>query len=349
MCVTTKNASALSPYAFRILLVLAAAFVLSEACAQSGNGAFLTASKQVFGGNLQAGGTVSYILLIANQGMHDQADNPGDEFTDVLPSELTLMTASVSSGNVVADVANNTVHWNGAIAAGASIAMTINANIKAGTAGQTITNQGTYNYDADGNGTNESTGSTVAFGGGPTVFVVKPPAPVISGAKQVVGGNQRAGGSVVYAIVLANSGLGDQLDNPGDEFTDTLPTGLTIANSSASSGAVVVTGANSISWNGAIAAGSSVTLIIEAAIVNGTMGLISNQGQINFDSDGNGTNDTVVLTDDPMLPGNTDPTVFAIQVAPVATPIPALSRLAAALLITGLGLFATLALRRKRR
>jgi uncharacterized repeat protein (TIGR01451 family) len=349
MCVTRIIAAAPNRYFFRIWLVLAASFGLDAAQAQSGNGAFLTASKQVFGGNLQAGGTVSYILLIANQGMGDQADNAGDEFTDVLPSELTLTTASVSSGNVVADDLNNTVHWNGAIPAGASVAMTINANIKAGTAGQTITNQGTYNYDADGNGTNESTGLTVAFGGGPTVFLVKPPVPVISGTKQVVGGNQRAGGSVIYAIVLTNSGLGDQLDNPGDEFIDILPAGLTITNTSASSGIVVVTGASSVSWNGAIAAGTSVTLTVEAGIASDATGLISNQGQINFDADGNGTNDTVVLTDDPTVPGNADPTVFAIKVAPVTSTIPALSRLAAALLIAGLGFFATIHWRRERR
>ena len=346
----TKTSSViLSQRVSRILLVFVASFGLGEARAQSGSGAFLTVSKQVFGGNLQAGGTVSYILLIANQGLADQADNPGDEFTDVLPSELTLTTASVSSGTVVADVATNTVHWNGAVPAGASVAITIDANIKAGTTGQTITNQGSYNYDADGNGTNESTGLTVAFGGGPTVFVVKPAVPVINGTKRVIGGNQRAGGSVIYAIVLTNSGLGDQLDNPGDEFTDVLPIGLTIANSSASSGTVLVTGANSISWNGAIAAGSSVTLSIEANIDSGATGLLSNQGQINFDSDGNGTNDTVVLTDDPVLPGNADPTVFAIQIAPVTVALPALSRLDAALLSAGLGLFAARNLRRKRR
>jgi hypothetical protein len=68
------------------------------------------------------------------------------------------------------------VHWNGVIAAGGSVTITITATIGAGTSGQSITNQGTILFDADGNGTNESSVPTddPAVGGAndPTAIVV---------------------------------------------------------------------------------------------------------------------------------------------------------------------------------
>ena len=100
--------------------------------------------------------------------------DPGNEFVDVLPSQLTLQSASATAGAAVATIPTNTVTWNGSIPAGGSVTITINAVINAGTGGQTITNQGTINFDADGNGTNESTGVTddpsVAGSTNPTSF-----------------------------------------------------------------------------------------------------------------------------------------------------------------------------------
>jgi hypothetical protein len=47
---------------------------------------------------------------------------------------------------------------------------------------------------------------------------------------------------------------------------------------------------------------------------------IANQGTVFYDADGNGTNESSALTDDPGQPGAQDPTAFV-----VAAPIPALS------------------------
>ena len=107
-------------------------------------------------GTFQEGNTVTYTVTISNTSAFDQQDNPGDEFTDVLPAGLTLVSATASSGTAVADVPNSTVHWNGTIVAGGSVTITITALINNGTAGTTISNQGTIFFDADGNGTNES-------------------------------------------------------------------------------------------------------------------------------------------------------------------------------------------------
>ena len=66
--------------------------------------------------------------------------------------------------------------WNGSIPAGGSVTITITATILPAPAGTTITNQGTIAFDADGNGTNESTAQTDDPATGdpadPTSFVV---------------------------------------------------------------------------------------------------------------------------------------------------------------------------------
>jgi uncharacterized repeat protein (TIGR01451 family) len=104
---------------------------------------------------------VTYSVVMTNSGVAAQTDNPGDEMTDVLPPTLTLVSATASSGTAVADIPNNTVHWNGSIPAGGSVTVTIVATIKTGT----VSNTATIHFDADGNGTNESTATsnTVTF------------------------------------------------------------------------------------------------------------------------------------------------------------------------------------------
>src|SRR6185436_11548899 len=98
---------------------------------------------------------------LTNSGSGAQADNPGNEFTDVLPATLALVSASATSGTAAANTGTNTVTWNGALAAsGGSVTITITATILPSAAGTTVSNQGTISYDADGNGTNESTAQT---------------------------------------------------------------------------------------------------------------------------------------------------------------------------------------------
>ena len=114
---------------------------------------------------------------LTNSGPGAQADNPGNEFTDVLPPTLTLVSATATSGTAVATVGTNTVTWNGAIAGErGTVTITITATILPAAAGTTVSNQGTISYDADGNGTNEATAQTddpaVAGAANPTSVVV---------------------------------------------------------------------------------------------------------------------------------------------------------------------------------
>jgi uncharacterized repeat protein (TIGR01451 family) len=119
------------------------------------------AGTKTVAGTFVPGGAVTYTVVLTNSGPNTQGDNPGDEFTDVLPAELTLVGATATSGTAAATVATNTVTWNGSLAAGASVTITIDAVIDADAGpGTTISNQGTIAYDADGNGTNEASGVT---------------------------------------------------------------------------------------------------------------------------------------------------------------------------------------------
>lgn len=152
--------------------------------------------------------------------------------------------------------------------------------------------------------------------------------PDVSGSKTVAG-SFFPGGNIVYTIVLTNSGTSTQGDNAGSEFVDVLPAQVTGGVPTATTGTVVNT-AGTISWDGSIPAGGSVTITIPATINLGASGTVTNQGTINTDLDGNGSNETARSTDDPAVVGAADPTGF-----PIATTVPTLDRLGLIILVLG--------------
>jgi uncharacterized repeat protein (TIGR01451 family) len=153
---------------------------------QAAPGASVAGTKTASAGPYSVGATLTYTIVLTNSGTGAQADNPGSEFTDVLPATLTLVSATATSGTAVANTGTNTVTWDGTLAAGGgTVTITITATINASAAGTTVSNQGTISYDGDGDGTNESTAQTddPAAGGAadPTSVTVAggPPAPPI--------------------------------------------------------------------------------------------------------------------------------------------------------------------------
>ena len=150
-------------------------------------------------------------------------------------------------------------------------------------------------------------------------------------------GNFTPGGMITYTFVLLNGGPAAQADNPGDEFTDTLPATLTLTGASADSGTAETAG-NMATWNGSIPVGGVVTITVTATIdpLTPIGTTICNQAAIAFDADGDGTNESNGLSDDPGQPGSADPCCFLV-LSP--TEIPALSPAglaALALLLAGL-------------
>jgi uncharacterized repeat protein (TIGR01451 family) len=131
-------------------------------------------------GELVVDGGVTYTLTLTNAGSSPQGDNPGHEIEDTLPASLALVSASATSGTANADLASNTVSWDGSLASGGSVTITVHATIGPRVAlGATIANQATVSYDADGDGTNEATTVTddpaAAGPNDPTSFVVVSP------------------------------------------------------------------------------------------------------------------------------------------------------------------------------
>jgi uncharacterized repeat protein (TIGR01451 family) len=123
----------------------------------------VTGDKTV-SGSFVVGGAITYEVVLTNSGPAGQVDAPGNEFTDVLPPELDLdcdAVTIVSGGGVVGcNDGANTVVWNGPIPAGGSVTLSIGATIAGGTPGEPILNQGSFVFDADGDGTSESNGTT---------------------------------------------------------------------------------------------------------------------------------------------------------------------------------------------
>ncbi|HKR65432.1 MAG TPA: S8 family serine peptidase, partial [Thermoanaerobaculia bacterium] len=278
--------------------------------------ATITANKTV-SGQLRAGGTIAYTVVLSNSGVAPQQNNSGNEFIDVLPAQLTLVSANATSGSAVATVGTNTVTWNGSIPASGSVTITINATVAPNaTALSTISNQGSFNYDADGDGTNEASGVTNDPGTGAandaTSFVVLSPANISEATKSVTGAYY-PGSVVTYSILLRNTGTSTQLDNPTDEFTDTVPASLTVTNVTATSGTAAHVG-NAVTWNGSLASSATVTITITATVSNSaTQGtIVSNQGVAHYDADGNGSNEATRNTDNPSTGTADDATDFTV-------------------------------------
>jgi uncharacterized protein len=297
--------------------------------ASSSAGAFVT------------GATVTYTVVLTNNAPFTMPDNPGNELTDVLPAGLSLVGANASSGTTVPNTGTNTVTWNGSLASGGSVTITITAVITASTG--TISNQGNAQVDLDNNGSNETTIPTDdpnVAGQQATSFQVSSSGQFTATKSVVVTGS---GAGVTYTIVLTNNMPHAQPDNPGDEFIDVLPPQLTITGVGVSSGTLSPDVPNrTVRWNGSIPSGGSVTITIHAAITarNGAAA-ISNQGTASIDVDNNGSNETNVPTDDPSTGSSGDATVVAAG----AAAIPTLSSLMLMLLALLLGAIAVMKMR----
>ena len=156
----------------------------TDSDALSAVGATVTGTKTVSGTTFTVGSTITYTVVLSNSGPGPQGDNPGNEFTDVLPAGLALVSATATSGTAAANTGTNTVTWNGAIPASSSVTITITATILPAAAGTTVSNQGTIAYDSNGDGTNDATAQTddpgVAGAANPTSIQVPPAPPVIT-------------------------------------------------------------------------------------------------------------------------------------------------------------------------
>jgi uncharacterized repeat protein (TIGR01451 family)/fimbrial isopeptide formation D2 family protein len=263
-----------------------------------------------------AGGSVTYTIAASNAG---PSNATGATVADTFPASLTCTWTCAGAGGGTCTAAgsgniNDTVN----LPSGGSVTYTASCTVSASATG-TLANTATVTAPAGVTdpvpGNNSATDSDTVTAA--TAF------PVISATKTVSGGPFFPGSTVTYTIVLNNTGTGAQGDNPGHELTDVLPPQLTLVDASATSGVPVATVAtNTVTWDGSIAAGGSVTITIHATLNTGVPAgtTVTNQATFIYDANGDGTNETPGVSDDPGAGGSANPTAFAVGGQAVAIP-----------------------------
>jgi len=115
--------------------------------------------------------------------------------------------------------------------------------------------------------------------------------------------------TIKYTVTISNTGTAAQNNNLGNEFEDIIPINTTYVPGSATATSGTIDYSNGkIIWNGGVPAQSSVALTFDVTVnqslINGT--IISNQGNVYWDSNEDGTNDATELTDDPAVDDGID-------------------------------------------
>jgi uncharacterized repeat protein (TIGR01451 family) len=111
------------------------------------------------GGEVQCNDTIQYRVTLSNTGSADQANNPGDEFEDYLPDNVTYVDNSshANYGTITYTPGLNLITWDGDIPAETSrvltFEVTVNDNLPNGAI---ISNQGTVYWDSDESGDNDA-------------------------------------------------------------------------------------------------------------------------------------------------------------------------------------------------
>jgi uncharacterized repeat protein (TIGR01451 family) len=299
----------------------ASAFAAASLCcvpspAAAGGGTVVMTATKTVSGTFRPGGAIVYTIVLTNNGTSAQADNNGPELLDGLAGGLTVTSMAATNGTLELD---GPLMWNGTVAAGGSTTITINATISPALVGL-VRNQANVYFDADGNGSNEAfmrtdDPATVAPADATDFTVV--PFPHLIASKQG-GGSLRPNTPLYYNVRIDNLG-GPHGDNPGDEFVDVIPAGLTLVGATATTGTVVAdVGTNTVRWNGALGTGEFANIAITTMVPADGAGSYSNQGTLTYDANGDGINETSVPSDDPTLPGTADPTVVTIATLPAS-------------------------------
>ncbi len=128
-------------------------------------------------------------------------------------------------------------------------------------------------------------------------------------AQDTNGAYLECGDTIKYTVTISNIGTAAQANNPGNEFEDIIPINTTyVPGSAAATSGTIGYSNGKITWNGGVPAQSSVALTFDVTVnlslINGT--IISNQGNVYWDSNEDGTNDATELTDDPAVDDGVD-------------------------------------------
>lgn len=290
-----------------------------------------------------AGNNLVYTITVANAGPSSAASVA---LTDALPGGTTfvsLVSAAGWSCTTPAVGAAGTVSCSTSLMTMGNAVFTLTVAVDPALPAGTLTNTATVtSATPDPNVGNESATATTT-----TNAAAPPPSAAVGATKSLLPGARTPGSTVTYVVTLTNSGTGAQLDNPGNEMTDVLPAALHLVSATATSGTAVATvGTNTVTWNGSIPAGGSVSVTITATLDAATPAgtTISNQAAVSFDADGNGTNESSAVSNDPSTAAGGDATSFVVAAAVAAVPM--LDPYAIAMLIAMLAAVGLIVLKR---
>ncbi|WP_437930520.1 hypothetical protein WMF37_15230 [Sorangium sp. So ce291] len=280
-------------------VVLAAVPVVSGAC-----GADLSIDLADAPDPVAPGAQLTTTITVANEGPGDASDVL---VTSVLPAGASLVSASGADWTCNLG-AEGLACRRASLAAGASssIAVTLVApalapsEVAEAIESKAEVTAAEHDPDPENNESTERTSVSI---------------PVRLLGFMTVLSEREAGENAVYSVLINNLGGREQPDNAGFEFVDVLPPELAL------NGAVVEKGVvssdpttNTIGWDGVIEPGEWVLITIDARIAPFTEGLVlSNQGTVSFDADSDGVNESSVSTDEPVLGGPADPTLFMVR------------------------------------
>ncbi|MBC7081426.1 MAG: DUF11 domain-containing protein [Thermoplasmatales archaeon] len=147
-------------------------------------------------------------------------------------------------------------------------------------------------------------------------------------AEDLNGPPLKPGDIIRYTIWINNTGNAPSNDNPGNEFEDKIPACTTyVANSleindvpnddDISDGIGYDAINDKIIWNGVIPPNSSIKISFMVRVnLDATCRTISNQGNVYYDTDGDGINDATQPTDDPNTTPQNDPTNLKLDISP---------------------------------
>jgi uncharacterized repeat protein (TIGR01451 family) len=263
------------------------------------------------------------------------ADTAGNEFEDPIPAGCLYVPLSArvvqGGGTIAFDIPNNRVTWNGNIQPGVLNTVVISFGVLLSDSlpdGAEVANQGNLSWDADGDGTKESSEPSddprtpQEDDDATRVVVGQSLADVFAGktATDVNGGSLLPTENIRYDLVLANS-------NPAaiaSSLLDSIPQNTTYVPDSAQAldrngdpvGAISYDSSHDrIVWEGNIPATGLVHISFQVKVSAGVPAgtVISNQGTLRYDSDGDGDLDEELLTDDPRTSEPDDPTLLTVS------------------------------------
>jgi uncharacterized repeat protein (TIGR01451 family) len=288
-----------------------------------GAGQAFKVGVDVNGNTLVPGDQIAYTISLVNP---TGFLIPDATFTDVLPSELTLnsesITVSDANGTINISTANVVTIEDIVLPPNSTVDIGYNATVNLDVLpGRDIVNQGQLFKDNDGDGVLDESiltdGDTTTPGEQPTVLTVDDT--VDGDVTMTVSApdpeNVGPGDVLTYTVTFTNNSA---FTFNGTEYFNGIPDEVTMNSGSAEipAGATLVSESPTLEISGiTIGAMSSVT-ITYATTVNTELlvvDVVSNQGVFTVDTDGDGTNETQVETDgDPLIAG-AQPTVIGLS------------------------------------